>query len=236
MEWKRASRMALLGCMLLTVVSLSATTTLDRLEEKSGWQSCSACTKSTGIATTSSMTQSQTSPSLDGSSTKFHLGTTESLADMLWYKRAVNSSSATHFRYTVHYYYQHPGVPTGMEFSTSEHVGYKWYRWDWQCSYYYGVWRIWDNANSAWINVPVACTRPTAYKWTTVQFEGHRYNGKVYFDAITINGAKHYINRSVYPKTLSYSGNWVTVHFQLNGDKAGTDFNVWGDQFSLTYW
>jgi hypothetical protein len=221
--------------MLLTVVALSATT-VGRIEEKTGWHSCSACTKSTGTASTYSLSQFLVSPSQDGSSSKFHLGTSEPLSDVVWYKRISDSSSATHFSYTVHYYYTHPSIPTGMEFSANERRGYKWYRWDWQCSYYYGVWRVWDNGHGTWINVPIACTRPTAYKWTTVNFEGHRYNGKVYFDSITINGTKHYVNKSVYPKTMSSSSNSVTVHFQLNGDKSATDFDVWGDQFSLNYW
>lgn len=235
MDRPRTAGIALFVSILFSAVVLNATT-VDHLEDKSGWHSCSTCTKSTGTATSYFMSQLLASPSQEGSSTKFHLGTTQSLSDVLWFKRITDSSSATHFAYTVHYYYKHPSVPTGMEFSASQHVGYKWYRWDWQCSYYYGVWRIWDNAHSTWVNLSVPCRRPAAYSWTAVKFEGHRYNGKVYFDALTINGTKHYVNRSVYPKSLSYKGSWVDIHFQLNGDKAATDFDVWGDRFSLNYW
>lgn len=232
MGWKRACA----GVVLLFAIGTAGATTVSRLEEKSGWKACSDCTKSTGIADSFNMTRFVNSPSLDGAAAQFHLGTLQSLSDVLWYKRVTDYSAATHFAYTVSYFYKHPGIPTGMEFSTSQHVGYEWYRWDWQCSYYYGVWRIWDNRYSKWINVSVPCTRPTAYTWTTVRFEGHRYNGKVYFDAITVNGHKYYVNRSVYPKALSYSGHWITVHFQLNGDKSGTDFDAWGDRFTLSYW
>ena len=235
MAWKSTQGLALVILMLLTVTALNATT-VDHIEDTTGWHSCSSCTKSTGIASSYSLTQFLASPSQDGSSSKFHLGTSQPLADVVWFKRISNSSSATRFSYTVHYYYKDASVPTGMEFSASERVGYKWYRWDWQCSYYFKVWRVWDNARGTWVNTSVGCPRPTAYKWTGVNFEGHRANGKVYFDAITINGTKHYVNKSFNPKPMSSSSSSVTVHFQLNGGKSTAGFDAWGDRFSLTYW
>ena len=236
MVGKGTRGVALLILMLAIVAVASNATTVSRIEDKTGWHSCSSCTKSTGTASSYSMTQFLSSPSQDGSSSKFHLSTSQPLADVVWFKRLSNSSSATHFSYTVHYYFKHPNIPTGMEFSANERVGYQWYRWDWQCSYYFGVWRVWDNSRGTWVNTSVGCPRPSAYQWTSVHFEGHRSNGKVYFDAITINGNKHYVNKTFYPKKMSSSSSSVTVHFQMNGDKAATDFDVWGDQFSLTYW
>jgi len=210
-------------------------TTVSNIDQQSGWHSCSACANGGGVAP-HSLTQFLSSPSLDGKSAKFHLGGSTPLSDALWFKRVGYSSTSTHFTYDLNYYYKNPSAPSGMEFSTSQHVGYKWYRWDWQCSFFYGVWRTWDNRNSKWVNTSAPCRRPTAYRWTHTVFEGHRANGKIYFDAVTVNGHRYYVGKSFYPKSLSYSGNWITIHFQLNGNRTQTDFDVWGDKFKVSYW
>ena len=214
--------------------SAAAATTVSNIDQQSGWNSCSGCANG-GIATYS-MTQYQSSPSLDGNSAKFHLGGSTPLSDALWYKRVGYNSTSTHFTNDTNYYLKNPSAPSGLEFSVSQHVGTKWYRWDWQCSFYFGVWRTWDNANSKWVNTSAPCRRPSAYSWTHTTVEGHGANGKVYFDAVTVNGHKYYVNKSVYPTTVSYSGNWITLHFQLNGNKTQTDFDVWGDKFNVSYW
>jgi hypothetical protein len=215
-------------------ISRAGATTVSNIDQQKGWNSCSACANG-GIARYS-LTQFLSSPSLDGKSAKFHLGGTTPLSDALWFKRVGYSSTATHFTNSSNYYYKNPSAPTGMEFSVSQHVGYKWYRWDWQCSFYYGVWRTWDNRNARWVNTSAPCHRPRAYTWTHTTFQGHRANGKVYFDTVTVNGHKYYVNKSFYPKSVSYSGNWITLHFQLNGNKTQTDFDVWGDRFQVSYW
>jgi hypothetical protein len=216
------------------ISAAGATTTVSNIDQQTGWNSCSACANG-GVATYS-LTQHQSSPSLDGNSSKFHLGGSTPLSDALWFKRVGYNSTATNFTNDTRYYLKNPSAPTGMEFSVSQHVGTKWYRWDWQCSFYFGVWRTWDNANSKWVNTSAPCKRPSAYSWTHTTFEGHRANGKVYFDAVTVNGHKYYVNKSFYPTTVSYTGNWITLHFQLNGNKTQTDFDVWGDKFNVSYW
>jgi hypothetical protein len=215
-------------------VSSAAATTVYNIDQQSGWNSCSACANG-GIATYS-LTQYISSPSLDGKSAKFHLGGSTPLSDALWFKRVGYNSTVTHFSNDSHYYLKNPSAPSGMEFSVSQHVGTKWYRWDWQCSFFYGIWRTWDSGNSKWVNTSAPCKRPTAYSWTHTTFQGHRANGKVYFDTVTVNGHKYYVNKSFYPKTVDYSGNWITLHFQLNGNSTQTDFDVWGDKFNVSYW
>jgi hypothetical protein len=58
----------------------------------------------------------------------------------------------------------------------------------------------------------------------------------VYFDSVTVNGHTYYVNKSFYPQTISYSGDWITIHFQLNGNTTQTDFDVWGDKFKVVYY
>jgi hypothetical protein len=225
----------LLASLVLAGAASATSTTFSNIQTMTSWHWCSACANAGGGALLA-MTQGVSSPSLDGKAAKFFLGGTTPWSHALYYKRLSSDSTATNFEYTVHYYYKTPSAPSGMEFSMSQHHGSQWYRMDTQCSYINGNWRLWDNANGHWVNTSIACTRPTAYKWTTVTFEGQRANGKIVFVAITINGTRHYLNKSFGPKQMSYSSSSTIVHFQLNGDKNQTDYSVWGDQFTAKYW
>jgi hypothetical protein len=64
----------------------STATTFSRIEEMSGWGSCTGCAGG-GENATYSMTQNQSSPSLDDNSTKFAIGGTTPFSHGLWWKR-----------------------------------------------------------------------------------------------------------------------------------------------------
>jgi hypothetical protein len=215
--------------------STSTSTNHYAIEDKSGWNACSACANAGGEAIVK-MTQGITSPSLDGKSAKFFLGGTKPWSHALYYRRMGDNSSATNFVYEVNYYFNNPAASAGMEFSASQRKDYKWYRWDTQCSFVTHYWRLWDNANSTWKDTSIPCNRPSAYKWTKVVFEGKRVDGKVVFVSITVNGHKHYINRGYYPTPKSTKSSSVNIHFQLNGNRYQNDYSVWGDKFKLAYW
>ncbi|MGE5110221.1 MAG: hypothetical protein ACM3JB_05135 [Acidobacteriaceae bacterium] len=230
--------MRLLGILFaacLMTMAAGAQTTFYNIETMSNWHSCSACANAGGGATYS-MTRFIKSPSLNGKSTKFSLGGTKPWSHALFYRTMSTNSRVSHFIYDLYYYYKTPKASSGMEFSVSQRKGYKWYRLDTQCSFLNGNWRLWDNKYSRWVNTSIACRRPSPYTWTHVVFEGKRYNGKIYFVSITINGKKHYLNKSYYPKSMSTTNSLVTIHYQLNGDKYQTDYSTWGNKFKLTYW
>src|ERR671923_1998617 len=116
---KTVSRVVLAG-IFLAVLSLStlSATTFYNVEQMSGWNWCSGCAKAGGGAILS-MLRGQSSPSLDGKSTKFFLGGTTPWSHALYYKRLSSNSTATHFIYDVYYYMKTPGNSSGMEFSVS---------------------------------------------------------------------------------------------------------------------
>jgi hypothetical protein len=231
-------RRFLLAGMFLAVLSLTnlnAATTFSNIEQMSGWNWCSACAKAGGGAVLS-MLRGQGSPSLDGASTKFFLGGATPWSHALYYKRLSSNSTATNFIYDVYYYMKAPSASSGMEFSVSQRVGYKWYRVDTQCSFLNGNWRLWNNSSGHWYDTSVPCRRPAAYTWRHLIIEGKRANGKVVFVSITDAGKKYYLNKSFYPLSMSSSSSSVTMHFQLNGDRNQTDYSVWGDKFKVTYW
>jgi hypothetical protein len=124
----------------------------------------------------------------------------------------------------------------GLEFSAAQHRPGSWNRWDWQCAYTMKYWRTWDNGGSKWVDTTVPCVRPTAYKWQHVVLEGQRVNGNTVFISFTVDGVKHYVNKTFSPKTVTTTTSWVTFHFQLNGGSTQKDYSVWDDKFKLTYW
>jgi hypothetical protein len=226
----------LLTTALLGETSLHAqTTTFTSIDQMSGWKVCSDCANGRGTALYS-MTQGQTSPVLEGHSTKFWIGGSVPYSDALFYRKMSANGTANHFIYDVYYYVKDPMASAGMEFSAAQHRYKQWYRWDWQCAYTMKYWRTWDNAGSKWVNTTVPCVRPQAYKWQHVVLEGQRISGKTVFVSFTVNGVKHYVNKTFSPKTVTTTTSWVTFHFQLNGGSTQKDFSVWGDKFKLTYW
>jgi hypothetical protein len=215
--------------------ALNAQTTFTSIDQMSGWNACSACANGQGTAPLS-MTQGQTSPALDGKSTKFWIGGTVPYSDALFYRKMSTNGTANHFIYDVYYYVKDPMAASGMEFSAAQHRYHVWYRFDWQCAYSMKYWRTWDNAGAKWVNTTVPCVRPQAYKWQHLVLEGQRISGKTVFISFTLNGVKHYVNKTFSPKSVSTTTSWVTFHFQLNGGSTQKDFSIWGDKFKLTYW
>ena len=230
--------MKLLGIFLAVCVmalTASAQTTFSNIEAMSGWHSCSACAGAGGDATYS-MTQFISSPSLNGKSTKFNLGGTTPWSHALFYKTLSRNSTATHFIYDLYFYFKNPSASSGMELAFNQRKGYKWYKWDLQCSYLSGIWRTYDDKNKTWVNTSISCNRPKAYTWTHIILEGKRYNGKVYYVSVTTNGTKHYFNKSCYPQAMSSSSSQVGIRYEMNGNKYQTDYSTWANKLKMTYW
>src|SRR5882724_12261336 len=91
---------AFLLIVLATIVNpASAQTTIANIDQMTGWQSCSTCAGygGNGPVTTHSMAQRQTSPSMDGASTKFSISGTTPYANALWWKQLGGKDSAHNF-------------------------------------------------------------------------------------------------------------------------------------------
>lgn len=209
-------------------------TVSSKIEEMSGWGSCTGCSGA-GSNASYSMTQHLSSPSQDGNSTKFWVGGTDSFSHGLWWRRMSSNTSATHFVLDMYYYMPNPSASWGLEFAANQGLSSGWYKFSTQCSFGSSAWRVWDSKNGGWVSTGIACTRPPANTWQHVVFEYARQSGKAVFVSITVNGTKHYVNKSFYPQNQSSSGS-VGIHFQLNGDSSMSSYSVYTDQMKLTYW
>ncbi len=212
----------------------SYATAYHHIEDMSGWSSCTACAGGGGNAVYS-ITQHQSSPSLDGSSTKVFLGGTTPFSHALMWRRMGSASSATHFVLDMYYTIGNPSASQGLEFNANQALSSAWYKFSTQCNLAGGTWRVWDSKNGGWVNTGIACTRPPANTWQHVILEYQRSGGKAVFVAITLNGKKSYVNKSFYPQAKSGDGS-VGIHFQVDGNSTQTDYTTWIDKISFYYW
>ena len=231
----RFPKFLLIATFLIAAASFAtAQTTFSKIEEMSGWGSCTGCAGG-GQNANYSMTQKQSSPSMDGNSTKFAISGTTAFSHGLWWRRMSSNTTATHFVFDMYYYMPTPGASQGLEFAANQGLSSGWYKFSTQCSFGSQLWRVWDSKNGGWVNTGIACPRPPANTWQHVTFEYARSNGKAVFVSITVNGQKHYVNKSFSPQAKSSSGS-VGIHFELNGNSSETAYKVYADKMQLKYW
>lgn len=224
-----------------------AQTTISKIESMSGITSCTTCAGAGGAGTSAAywMKQFQAAPSLDGQSTQFFLGGSTPYSDAMWTKRISYTNSYKHFIFDTYFYVKTPSAVQGLEFNITDYSNLRGYTFGFTCSVKSGgVWKI-SVPNSStstmsqmyWQSTGIACPAPQAYTWNHVSFEGQRTSdNKVLYVSITINGVKHYLNKTVYSRSCPSGWGGVTTHIQLNGDSNQDDYSVWANKWAVTLW
>src|SRR4051794_8165275 len=93
------------GFALMSGMAL-AQTTFSNIDQKSGWESCSACAGAGGNGPVASHSTAAgvSSPSMDGASRRFNIGGSTKYANALWWKQLGANAGASHFVYNLYYY------------------------------------------------------------------------------------------------------------------------------------
>jgi len=212
------------------------TKTFSNLDEISSWTSCTVCAGADGSGPVANISQilNISSPSMDGNSTKFHIGGTTSFSNALWWKQLGANSTVRHFVYDLYFYLKNPSASQALEFDVNQSLGGKKFIFGTECVMGSKVWKIYS-ASQKWINSGISCAGITAYTWHHLTWEFERTTGgNVSFIAVTLNGVKHYINKSYAPK--SGTANEINVAFQMDGNSSMVDYDTWLDKVKLTYW
>ncbi len=233
---RRVALFLALGSVTLAPAAF-ASTTYSNLETSSGWGSCGSKSCSGGGGTSSFWKKSVSSPSLTGWDEQYFIGSGGSFPSALWWKHITTNSGVSHFVLDMYQYMKTPGASNGIEYAANQYYNGRWYKFSTQCSFGLGVWRVWDSYNRRWVSTGVGCPRPAANTWRHVTFEYARANGKAIFVAITMNGSKHYVNKSFSPQSTSSGSNGdIGIHYQLNGNSSATPYSAWVDKMNFTIW
>ncbi len=115
-------------------------TVFPNIERMPDWQWCTAqlnhqpCASGRGNAT-SSKTDNQATPSLDGSSSKFTIAGPKGYSNALWWKSVSGGLDATHFSYDVSFYIDHPEISEALEFDVNQSFNGSRYVWGSECNF-----------------------------------------------------------------------------------------------------
>lgn len=216
----------------------SNATVYSNIDQMTGWASCNSCAGpgGKGASVPYSMTQFETSPSLDGKSAEFWLGGTTPYSAALWWKQLGANGAVSNFVYDLYFYVKNPSASQALEFDMNQSGWGKKWIFGTQCDYNnHKDWDVWDTANSVWVQTGIPCNRPQAYVWNHLVLEFQRTStGMAKFVAVTLNGTKSYINKSFWPQGSSVQE--LNVAFQMDGNGSETNYSVWLDKVNMSAW
>jgi len=225
--------------ILLTAVlmgSISAQTVASNIQSMHGWQSCSVCAGARGAGAPAShyLQQGVSSPSLSGHSARAHLSATKPFAGALWWKQLGAKDARAHFIYNLFFYLKTPRASQALEFDVNQSNGRKKFIFGTQCNIAAGgVWDVYDPAGHAWRSTGVHCGI-SAFKWHHLTWEVFRDSSRVHYVSVTLDGAKHFINRSY--NARSSSVHEINVAFQMDATRSHPAYDTWLDSMSLKSW
>ena len=207
-----------------------------QIQNMTGWQHCDVCAGigGNGPHASLSLNQFQKSPSLSGSSAKFTIASPTSFSDALWWRQLGADNAATNFQYDVDFYITNPTVSQALEFDVNQGIGHLKFIFGTECSIGGRVWDVWDSAHAHWVSTGVACSPPAAFKWHHLTWEFHRTATQTVFVAFTLDGVKHFVNKTF--NARSESSTQLDVAFQMDMNRTHTTYSVWLDNVKLTYW
>jgi hypothetical protein len=208
------------------------------IDQMTGWQSCNSCAGpgGAGAAIPYSMTQNQSSPSMDGNSVKFSVSGSSAYGAALWWKQLGADATKRNFVYDLYFYMTTPLYSQALEFDMNQAVGGLRYIFGTQCDYRdHKTWDVFDGVARRWVSTGIACTPPSAYAWHHVVLEFQRTtDDKAKFIAVTLDGKKSYFNKTFAPHSSSV--NELNVAFQMDQDGKANDYSTWVDKVKMSAW
>jgi len=221
-----ANRLLVIATFALLCTALAAAQTYSNLDTSSGWQTCSGCAGGSTSSTPHSLGMTS-SPSIDGSALRFSIFPTRSYSNQLWYK-SVSPSGATHYALDFFVFFKSLTAPQALEFDVMQGSGGRAHTFGTECKPAAHLWKIWGSGR--W-NDSVNCNL-AAGKWNHVIWEFSRASGGTTFVSVTVNGVKHYVNRTF--SSQSTGANYLHVTVQLDGNVNRVAYSTWMDKLTLS--
>jgi hypothetical protein len=229
---------------ITVTVTTQAQTTISNIQSLPGWQSCSAtfppgsgragqiCAAGLGTAV-STMTQNQSTPSMDGQSAHFTMGGSQPYSNMLYFNPVAGGDNVSNFIYDVYFYIDQPDYAQALEFDTNQTFGGQRWVWGSECNFKAdGQWDIWNDL-TGWQPTGFPCTPFPANTWIHLVWNLERVGDQVHYISLTV-GDQVYNVDTYYPNQPDWTLEEVDVAFQMDGDYAQQPYNVWLDEMKLT--
>jgi hypothetical protein len=219
----------LLLLVLILSLPLWAQTTLN-IPADTSWQSCGGCAGVGGVGpNTPRFLSVVSSPSLSGRALRFSISPRSAFSNALWWK-VLGGNSATGIAYDFDVQMSNLGAPQALEFDVFDGTGGRLYLFGTECDVTGArQWRVWGNRR--WNSTGLACALHAGFNHVTWEFS--RAGGQVRFVAVTVNGAKHMINRNYAP--TGTGGSFVHPTVQLDGNASRTAYAIYVDRMNLKY-
>lgn len=232
-----------------TTVSIAPTTTdglptppatatvFSKIEESTdNWTDCSDCAG--GAVTTDYWTAPfQATPSMDGSSREFYVGS-PAWADVLWYKRFGPYNSASHFLWDFYVYFDATSAANvwSAEYDIFQAMNGQEFMIGSQCVFGEGWWNTWDSLHGKWITIPAPCPRFTPDTWHHIVWYVERISANQYrYNTLVVDDKSYAINQTFTTNPIDWA-DVVGVQWQLDLDGKGTPAHEWIDKVTFTVW
>lgn len=230
----------LLMTAFLVGLSQATTKTFSNIDQSTtGWGSCTSCAGGAHNADSFWMSQFQTSPSKDGSSTEFYISASQSYSNALFWNKMAAQDYATHFTWDFWIYLDSASTSAqNLEYDMFQFVDGREYMFGTQCNYAAGYWDVWNQSTGHWIQTSLKCTKFSVKAWHHIVWNFHRTTDTyMHFDSVTLDGVLHNLNMAEpsgpLPKGWSHS---LGVQWQLDTSKSALTFGEWIDSVKLTVW
>lgn len=238
--FKKTTKVSLITVIALFALSVtsvrsSAQTVKSQIQKMSGWQSCVACAGANAAGPGASISTATTgSPALSGTSRVFHIASGNPYADALWWKQVGAVNTATNLRYDLDFYVTAPQNAQALEFDTNQANGHMRFIFGSECNIASGHWDVWGNTAGNWLSTGIPCARPAAYKWHHLTWEYKRTATTLTYIAVTLDGVKHYVNRTYTGRRSSVNELNIAIQLDMRSNHAA--YSEWIDNAKLTVW
>ncbi len=209
------------------------------IQNMSNWISCSAaftsgatCAAGLGVAK-SSLTRHQSTPSLDGSATKFSLAGNHAYSNELYWNPLGAGNSVSHFTYDLYFYIDDANAPQSLEFDVNQAFDNTRWTWGTQCDFNQtGKWNVWDDLHGVWVPIPVPCNRFPSKTWIHLVWHFERVGNQVHYIDVDVAGTDYMVDQ-YYTSQPQWYQEEVDIAFQMDGNYKQQPYNVWLDEVSL---
>jgi len=212
---------------------------VSNIQAINNWIGCGTCAEPGGIGPNVpyAYTLNVANPSLSGASAQFWLGGSTPYSNALFTNHLGGRAGASNFILDFDVYVGNPGDAQAMEFDIFyARDGLKNYFLT-ECDtngMYAGTWQVQNIQLDTWIHTGLPChVNSNAWNHVTLEFD-RESDGNTRFITASMNGDTQYINQ-IYA-ALQDSGSEMTTGVQLDGNSKQTNFSIWIDRMSVTYW